>query len=266
MDLTQTLSQNSVAWLACSAIVAAIVAFVTSWFTYQFSQKKEKENRIREEIIKWTNPTLIAIKDLEARLHNILKHQAYPVLDKEYLQENHPNWSITYEFFMPSTLYIFAQYFAWVQLLVDEINYEIFQSENNKGEFFRCIDKVGSALGAYPHPEMKGCHSKDTQVFKLQQRAIGELLILRSSNNHPQIMTYTDFLSRYDVDETFIYQLAPLKALLEDLAPTPEHSCQWERLNLMYNSLGKLEMQCKILLNLKNVKNISKGENENIEY
>src|SRR6266571_5295276 len=170
--LTQTFAQYSIAWLFISAVVGLLAGAVSSWITYELKkreliktaelktkeiaetvaaeiekerqsqailQQKEKENRIREEIVTWANPILGAVNDLEHRLENILCDYGYLALDKNKCDEINPNWSITYEYFTQSTLYLFAQYYAWIQMLREKLNFELFQSEQTKDEFFIAI-------------------------------------------------------------------------------------------------------------------------------
>ena len=33
-----------------------------------------------------------------------------------------PDWAVSYEYVMPSTLFLFAEYFAWVQLLRERVS------------------------------------------------------------------------------------------------------------------------------------------------
>lgn len=269
--LTRAFSQYSIVWLVLSAIAGLLTGTVSSWLTYQFNkreiaetvvaeikkerqsqalqQKKEKEDRIRESIVQWANPILGAVRDLLGRLENILNQEGYLALDENYRDKINPDWSVTYEFFMGSTLYLFAQYFAWVQMLREKLSFELFQSEHTKDEFFTAVDRVGSALGSFPHPALAGCNGEDKQVFRLQQRAIGELLIL-PNGQRPQCMSYPDFLKQLEEVETFKRHLEPLRVLLEKVNVNPRNNCRWERLVEMSKALSKLEKQCQKVLTL----------------
>jgi hypothetical protein len=269
--LNRTFAQYSIVWLFLSAVVGLLAGVVSSWMTYQFKkkeiaetvlaeiekesqtqeihQKKEKEDRIREEIAQWANPILGAVNDLERRLNNILNEYGYLALDKNYRDKINPNWSVTYEYFMLSTIYFFAQYFAWIQMLQEKLSFELFQSEQTENEFFIAVNAVSSALGSFPHPALKDCSGGDRQVFRLQQRAIGELLILRDSNP-PRCISYPDFQRRLEEEETFKRHLEPLNTLLEKVSPKYDDNCRWGRLVEMRKALIKLNEQCRQVLKL----------------
>ena len=248
--LIQPFSQYSLAWLFISSLVALISGFLTSWLYYHYIKRNEikegvvaeiekhrdilaleiegsKKERIRQEIIRWANPILDTVEDLEYRLKNILQNGGYLALSKEYNEMLNPNWSISYSYYMNSTLYLFGQYFTWTQMLQEELNFELFQSQHEKDEFFKAIYKVSESLGKFP--ANFSCSGKDTQVFKLQQRAIGELLIHRE-NNQTRCMSYTDFLQKLEENQ-FNQHLEQLRYLLEDLDPTQEcDGGDWETL------------------------------------
>jgi hypothetical protein len=263
MDLVmQAFPEQSLAWL----FLNTIVAIIASYLIYKFIKKQEiidtvkeqvkadiyksnleieksKTDRIRSENLKWANPILGSVKDLEFRLGNILEKQGYLALSTNYQTLVNPNWSVTYDYFINSTLYLFGQYFAWMRMLQDDISFEIFQSPAEKETFFQAIDNVGHALRSFP-PHYS-CTGKDMQVFALQQRAIGELLII-SDNNSKRCMTYPEFLIKLKKDTEFRTHLKPLKSLIENVNPSED--CRWQRLTLTRNCLTELMKECEKLL------------------
>ena len=68
-------------------------------------------------------------------------------------------------------------------MLRDELNFELFETQVEKDLFFQAIHDVSRALSSFPPSSRYTCKGKDTQVFSLQQRAIGELFIVREGNN-----------------------------------------------------------------------------------
>lgn len=207
------------------------------------------EERIKNEIIRWANPILGAVKDLEGRLNNILQNQGFLALDK------HPNanpnyqlnlnWSISYDYFMPSTLYYFAQYFCWVFLLLQELNWLIFKSQTDKDQFFQLINNVRDSLSSFSPSYFipNNLTGKDVQVFTLQQRAIGELLIV-SDEKGKGCMKYSEFQEKYE-KEPLKSMLSSLRELLEAIQPG-EH--RWERLKAAKEAITHLREHCEGVL------------------
>ncbi len=204
-----------------------------------------REERIRKEIIRWANPILGAVQELNYRLDNILTKNCYLALSKNSEHQLNKDWSISYDYLMPSTLYLFGQYFCWIRLLQEQLNFELFETQEEKDTFFYRIHKVSKSLGSFP--PLYACKGKDAQVFTLQQRGIGEALIIRESEGL-RCMRYHEFLEKME-DTLISYHLAPVRILLEGL--NPNEDCRWKRLNATRDALYKLKDYCEELLQLK---------------
>ena len=262
--LIDALSGENIVWLLITTIVAIISGFLASWFTYPLKkqeiidnaivdiqkkqheivleEEKSRDERIRQEIIRWANPILGAVGELAGRLENILEHQGYLALSKK--GQWNPDWSISYDYFMSSTLYLFSQYFALVQMLKERLSFELFQSQKEKDRFFKAIRQVGGALGGFP-PKYR-CSGKDTQVFRLQRRAIGELLLIGEQNDM-SCLRYHSFLQKLNTPE-FNIRLKPLRMLLEEL--NPDEDCRWKRVEATLLALRQLKVICQELLHI----------------
>jgi hypothetical protein len=210
----------------------------------------QREARLRAQIQRWANPILGSISDLEGRLSNILDHSGYAALSEN--QSHKPKqWSVTYEYFMGSTLYYFAQYFCWTRLLQHELSFELFQSTAEMDTFLENITEVGDELSRFPYatqPEgVTESDAHDKQVFRLQQRAIGELLLEKGANGE-DVISYREFLDRWcNLDQSsFRRHLAPLVNFLDNL--TPEAKLPWQRLTGMRKKLQDFRLTCKGIL------------------
>ena len=65
-----------------------------------------RRDRIRDEITRWANPILGSVEGLEARLENTLSKDGYLALSPNAQDRINPEWSVTYEYFLPSTVSI----------------------------------------------------------------------------------------------------------------------------------------------------------------
>jgi hypothetical protein len=252
--LTQAFTEQSIAWLLIFTSVSIGSGFLSSWLTYRFIKRREiidtqklegesqKRERIRQEVIRWANPILASVRDLQSQLRNIIEHHGYLAMGQDYKELVNPNWSISYAYFMDSLPFLFGQYFAWVRMFQEELNFELFQTQDEKDRFFLAIGKVSSALASFP--PRYDCEGKDTQVFALQQRAIGDLLIIRDSE-HRRCMSYAEFLERMS-DQQFRHHFHPLITLLDGIRP--EDDCRWKRLQATKEALAEVEELCRDLL------------------
>lgn len=215
----------------------------------ELDEQTRAKDRLREEVLRWTNPVLDAVKGLESRLSNILSDQLHEALHRSRKDRPvDPDWAVSYDYVLPTTLYLFANYFAWIRLLQEKLSFELFESEQVKTRFFDAMWRVSNTLSEWPREEVRGSGC-DAQVFALQQRAIGEAVIRRDTES-PRPMTVPEFLSAYgNKDEpTFNAILEPLRELVEDLERGTK---RWARLALTLTELHAFGDECRDLLKLR---------------
>lgn len=213
-------------------------------------EQRDRETRTRQEILRWANPILGAVEGLESRLKNILQDHLFVALDPGQAgikRPVRPDWAVSYDYTMPSTLFLFADYFAWIRLLQEQLSSELFKSQETEDRFFKAIWAVTSALSRWPMEGIVG-KGQDAQVFFLQQRAIGEFLIHRDGEK-ARSMTVPEFLEALDRDQHFRTILDPLYVLLEAVKPETK---RWSRLEKTLEALHDLRNECRDLLQLKN--------------
>lgn len=217
---------------------------------YLNESEQQRHVRLQAQVQRWANPILGAIDDLDHRLSNILEHQGFIALSKT--EKKAIQWSADYSYFMASTLYYFAQYFCWVRLMQHQLGYELFQSSDEMKRFFEAIERVADSLSRFPY-ERDNIDvteiSADKQVFRLQQRAIGELLVEKTATGE-QIVTYREFLDRWldPQDIRLKRHLTPLESFLVDLHP--EADLRWTRLSEMRIELNGFRQTCNSILQL----------------
>ena len=217
---------------------------------HKLETEAKSDERIRREIVLWANPILDASRSLERRLSNILKDDGYKALDPTYV---HADWSITRDYFVPSTLYLFGRYFCWIQLLRLELNFELFRSHHEKEQFFQRIDAVAKALGDYPpstddsgKPVYHEGEGRDVQVFRLQQQGIGELLTVRRKDSQA-CQSYSRFWSKLSSD-AYQYHLGPVSRLIDHVTPNEK---RWQRLEAVHAAMLQLIDHCNQVLKLR---------------
>jgi hypothetical protein len=231
-----------------------------------FRRREARIERTREEVLLWANPILNSVLGLKSRLENILKDNLHVALSPSSAGVDrpvNPDWSISYAFVMPSTLFFFAEYFAWVQLLRERVSLELFESQDSHKRFSNATWEVTKALGDWPIErdvvenrrvftregagETKASSTQeDAQVFALQQRAIGELLIERDTEP-PRVLTYRAFVDAFHSDALYASLFEPLRSLLRDLEPETK---RWTRLECTFTALTALEHECRTLLSV----------------
>ncbi len=210
--------------------------------TIELEEAREKEDRVRQEVLRWANPILGAVQDLYERLGNILYNQAFCALHPEYAESG--QWSVSYDYFLYSTLYCFGVYFAYAVALRNSLSFELFQSQKEKDELFEALHAVNHALGGYP--SLHNCSGLDRQVFSLQQRSMGSVLLRRSDG--VECISYPEFREKLN-GENYALIFLPLRKLVESLTPSPD-DCRWDRLRAVHSKLAELNNACHKVLRL----------------
>jgi hypothetical protein len=217
-------------------------------FHQQIQDEAAAEDRVRSQIVLWANPILSAVRSLELRLNNILNDSGYEGLDAVHPPKD-MNWSVSYDYFLHSTMYLFAQYFCWVRMLELELSFEVFGSRVVKESFFAGLVKVSKALGDYHPPSYEG-NDPDTQVFRLQQQAIGEILSLEKKQ---RCLGYASFLTKIADPHTAVHFL-PLKNLFDNIKPGEK---RWNRLTAVLDAISGFRKDCEGLLALERARKVA---------
>lgn len=196
--------------------------------------------RVNDEVIRWGTPILEVIEALQHRLDNILDKGGDVALSSGNRLD--PSWSMTFDYQMTSSLFLFAQYFAWVQQLRESASLELFGSSKERTDLLAAFFDTSWPLTVWPAREpLQECSTRDAQVFTLQQRAIGEAVLIDVDGKR-RCMTFYEFeKKRHDLKAC----LAPLRNLLEDLG---QNDCRRGRLILLRDRLSVIESRFKTFL------------------
>lgn len=216
-------------------------------YKQQLEAGAKSDDRIRNEILTWANPILESVNGLESRLRNILTTEGYEALQPGFSQTE---WSVTYDYFLNSTLFLFGQYFCWTHMLHQELSFELFRSQQEMKGFFAKVDKVSSKLSDFP-PYFDGQQKEydgtghDVQIFRLQQRAMGEMLATRRGDRRA-CRSYAYFLTKM-TDTNFSGTFDSLHKLLDKVNAKER---RWRRLVDTHSALIELQGECSRLLKL----------------
>lgn len=213
-------------------------------YLLQLNSKYARDERIREELLRWSNPILGSVKELKGRLENILDNDGYLALSPNSNEIN-PDWSITYDYYLRSTVFLFCQYSCNLELFREQLRFEVFITNEEKDRFFEKSKKVGKALSSFPHEDLNSLPRRgDMQVFHLQQKMLGGIMIVRDGDVD-RCMRYSEFDSKWDELESS-GALGPLIVFLRDINETDQR--RWRRLELMKDALDELQGECESLI------------------
>jgi hypothetical protein len=132
-------------------------------FKSEVARKTARLDRVRQEVLRWSNPVLGSVQELQGRLKNVLDDDGYLALAPD--SKLNPDWSIDHQYFLSSTVFLFAQYFCWVHLLEERLNFELFEQQAEKDDFFREVKDVERTLASFPLDELRGRSGRGDRQF-----------------------------------------------------------------------------------------------------
>lgn len=166
--------------------------WVPSRLTWQRQQQIDRDKFLSQ----FRDPVMRATADLQNRIYSILVTDNIAFLKKEG----------RIDYYINSTAFLVAQFFAWVEILrrkADKLDYS---------ELVARLDAVSQAF-AYGGPGF--------QIFHLEQREIGERIIITSSGQDERYQTigYSDFVDRMkesNIPTCFIQLDKHVRALMDN--------------------------------------------------
>lgn len=144
-------------------------------------QDRERREKSAEVVSSYREPLLRAADSLQSRLYNILKKNFLSTyLDKSGYQ--------TYA--INSTLYAFAEYLDWVEILRRNLRFLDLGEEEKTQELEVKLRKISEDL-------LTDKFSPYFKLFRVEQNAIGEIMIVqREKAAHEECMGYVEFTRR----------------------------------------------------------------------
>jgi hypothetical protein len=174
-----------------AAIVIALIALagsVLSTVATVFGAPAFESRREAKKVLDThREPLLAAAYELQARLHNILCNnfiENYVVGNKAGKQHAA----------LESTLYVFAQFFGWREIIRREIQFLRFARDKQTREVGGLLRDIGETF-------LTDGFGSQFMIWRVEQRGLGEHMIT-SSNGKPTCMGYASFLEqRAKMDE-----------------------------------------------------------------
>jgi hypothetical protein len=168
-----------------SVVGGAVTGVASAVWGPVINQRLERRRRATEVRDRYSPPLLQAAFDLQSRLYNIVRQKFF----ETYL----PDDSKRLGYATNSTLWLFAQYLGWGELLRREVQFLDFGRTKTNRALQEALGKVTSELAS-------DAYGRTLAIFRAEQRAIGELMIGRHRGADgarlPVTLGYGDFVRR----------------------------------------------------------------------
>lgn len=181
------------AWIG---FAGGVLAALVSGFVVLRRYRLERRQRAEEVLARYREPLAAAAYDLQSRLYNILELEFFEKFgDGERAEEA-----------LRTTLFRFAQYFGWTEILRRDIQFLNFPNDQETRRVAELQESVSQCFrdDDYGHELM---------IWSDEQRAIGELMIIEE---HGKVLSMGYAAFRQRCDDTF----APWRMRMRGELPT----------------------------------------------
>jgi len=178
-----------------------------------------RELNAEDLLTRYREPLAAAAFDLQSRCWNIVKNNFFGKFDRKH--DRFPEAQMT-------TLFRFAQYFGWAEILRREIQFLSFPEEQDTKDVAKLLSAVAARL-ALSEPD------ETLMIWVDEQRAIGERMIVEGQTGL-RCMGYAAFCDAYA--ECF---RGLFKRVIDDLDTPPAKTRLREVQNLLCELVGQLD-------------------------
>ena len=165
------------------ALIVALIALAGSIFstaaTLVGAPALQARREARTVLERHRDPLLAAAYELQARLHNILCNR----FTEDYVLGNKAGKQ---EAALESTLYVFAQFFGWREIIRREIQFLRFLKDEETREVAQLLRDVGEAF-------LTDEYGPQFMIWRVEQRGLGECMIV-TSDGKPTCMGFATFV------------------------------------------------------------------------
>lgn len=207
-----------------TAIIIALIALAGSAFstivTVFGAPAIQARHDAKKVLDNYREPLVAASYELQARLYNILK---LGFVEKYIGDETATKRNSAIE----STLYVFAQFFGWREIIRREVLYLRFSRDHRTREIGQLLRDIGETF-------LSDKYGPQFMIWRVEQRGIGERMI-ESRDSGMKCLGYASFIEHRSTMEEW---LAPIEHDLEHLQDTGS-----KRLTELQHMLVKLVRQ-----------------------
>jgi hypothetical protein len=194
---------NTGVWVAVIASATSLSVALTTARSQRRSAREAREEQRQSDakvvLDKYRGPLLAAAFELGRRIDNIRNDNFLGNLGAGGARERHARLT---------TLFRFAQYFGWREILRTEVQLLRFEREGDTQLVALLINDIDWAFGSDSLGEPETIWEE--RIWAEEQRAIGELMICRNQDGSAAVRGYATFVSEYD--ETFAPWMNRLEA------------------------------------------------------
>jgi hypothetical protein len=162
--------------LATAAVISVTGALISAFYAHRLG----RENQVAEAerlAFRFREPLLQAAFNLQSRIYNIVRQDflgRFLVGERASEQEK--------EYAVCNTVYLVGQYLGWVEIIRRESQYMDPRSRERNREIVLRLERVRDTFA-----ESNVLHDPTLRIFRGEQRAIGEVMLVPTESPHPDV-------------------------------------------------------------------------------
>ncbi|MFL6258175.1 MAG: hypothetical protein ACJ76Y_00565 [Thermoanaerobaculia bacterium] len=184
------LGEFTIGWFLLSVVLGGLLgAGIKYMFEVRLPESFKLRQRIHENLRKYSYPLLQAASDVELRIETILNQGACrDWMSTEVINELRQrrgfleNTAEGMGYFYLSTLYVFARYFAWVEILKRETGFLDFPHGGKSRSFYKILHRITNSFRykeLWPISKEEINQGRDAyHLYRHAQAALGEMMII----------------------------------------------------------------------------------------
>jgi hypothetical protein len=205
-----------------TAVIIALIALagsvVSTILTVFGAPALKARHDAKKELDAYREPLLDASYELQARLYNILR---LSFTEKYIINENAGMQDSAIE----STLYVFAQFFGWIEIIRQEVHYLRFSKDQQTREIGRLLRDISETF-------LSDQYGLQFMIWRVEQRGLGERMIT-ASHGKMSCLGYASFIEQRATMKAWLEPFENYLAQLDDGGRQRLTELQHELLNLV---------------------------------
>lgn len=210
----------------------------------QFQKAQDKQEKLEEVVHKYTGVILLSAKDLQDRLWHLLVRQRRAknkvLREEDDRTPSSQTYPMTKQHYLNSTIFLFGQYFCWLEILKIEIRYLNFGDDKLTNDFSALVKVIERSLADTQFQNVsKTVVKTDFLVFQLMQTQIGCELI-DDTGSELRCISFNEFSEKCGEMKSRLEGLNMLESLVLDTTEMAKSNFCNTRLRIVNNSLVDL--------------------------
>jgi hypothetical protein len=162
-----------------ASVITALISTAGALVSVVYSRRSARGDRLEaadQLVMRFREPLLHAAFNLETRIYNILELDFF----RRFLTAENSDQEREYAVY--NTLYVFAQYFCWVEILRRDSQFIDPKNDQRNRQYVKALENVRDTF-----TDSITIHDPTFRIFRGEQRALGEVMLVPVTDPPPGV-------------------------------------------------------------------------------